>query len=30
MDNEDKTTAPIQCAGSNNKSRAIIINENGH
>lgn len=29
VDNEDKTTALIQCAGSKYKSNAVIINESG-
>ena len=29
VDDEDKTTASIQCTGSNYKSNVIIINESG-
>jgi prophage antirepressor-like protein len=29
VDEEDKTTALIQCTGSNYKSKSIIINESG-
>ena len=29
VDNEDKTTAPIQCSGSNYKTNLVIINESG-
>ena len=29
VDNEDKTTALIQCTGSEYKSNAVIINESG-
>ena len=27
VDDEDKTTAPIQCTGSNYKTNVVIINE---
>jgi len=30
VDDEDKTTAPIQCTGSNYKTNVVIINESGH
>ena len=29
VDDEDKTTAPIQCTGSNYKTNVVIINESG-
>jgi anti-repressor protein len=29
VDEEDKTTAPIQCTGSNYKTNVVIINESG-
>lgn len=29
VDEEDKTTALIQCTGSNYKSKSIVINESG-
>jgi prophage antirepressor-like protein len=29
VDKEDKTTAPIQCTGSNYKSKIVLVNESG-